>query len=230
MTRWLAGLCFCLVHGLLGAQESWQAALARMPLAPNVRQLSRTNCVDTLWRAFQSNGLVKALILMPGATDEWYMFRPAKADLANPNPSLLDAVSALTNQTRIRATFRPPMLLLHTAEDLLEPVIIVEHQPTADRIKQARFVPYAVYNDRDWDFLYPILKKSLKAAMRPWRYTQDSWHFYRHSFTAWNLTGWEALEATALAGKTTCTIKHSKVVFEVDLRLPAPPNPDGAHR
>jgi hypothetical protein len=228
MTRWLAALCFCLVHGLLGAQESWPTALARMPLAPNVRQLGRTNCVDILWRAFQSNSVVKGLIFMPGATDEWYMLRAAKADLPGPNPSLLEAVCALTNQTRIRATFRPPMLLLHTAEDSLEPVIIVEDQPTADKIKQARFVPHAVYNDRDWDFLYPILKKKLKAAMRPWRYSLESWHFYRHSFTGWDLTSWEALEATALAGKTTATVKKGKVVFAVDLRPPVVPPQDGA--
>ena len=230
MKRWLAILCFCLGHSFLSAQEAWQTALARMPLAPNVRQLGRTNCVDILWRAFQSNDLVKAMILMPGATDEWYMLRAAKADLAGPNASLLDTISALTNQTRIRATFRPPLLLLHTPEDLLEPVIVVEHQPTADRIKEARFAPHAVYNDRDWDFLHPILKKKLKAAMRPWRYSLESWHFYRHSFTGWNLTGWEALEATALAGRTMATVKKGKVVFELDLRPPALPNPDGAHR
>ena len=59
--------------------------------------------------------------------------------------------------------------------------------------------------------------------MRPWRYSTDSWHFYRHSFVAWDLTGWEALEATALAAKTTCTVHRNKVVFEVDMRV-SPPN------
>jgi hypothetical protein len=221
--------CACLISGALWAQDSWQAVLARMPLEPNVRQLRRLDCVDILWRAFQPNGLVKAVILMPGATDEWYMFRPEKVDLPQANPTLLDAVSALTNQTRIRVTFRPPLLLLYTDVDVLQPLIKIEHQPTADKIEQARFLPRAVYNDRDWDVLQPILTKSLKVAMRPWRYTQDSWHFYRHSFAAYGLTGWEALEVTALAGKTTCTVKRKKVVFEVDLRLAAPPSADSAH-
>jgi len=193
-----------------------------MPLGANVTQLTRTNCVGVFWRAFQSNGVVKALILMPGATDTWYMFQPAKVTLTADNPSLLDAITALTNQTRIRAAFRPPLLLLHTEVDLLEPVIKVEDPPTAAKLKQARFVPHAVYNDRDWDFLQPILRKRLKTAMRPWRYSKNSWHFYRHSFAAWDLTGWEALEAAALAAKTTCTVSRNKVVFEVDMRLPEP--------
>jgi hypothetical protein len=216
--------CFllCLVQGALLAQESWPEALSRMPLQARATQLTRTNCVDLLWRSFQSNAVVKALVLMPGATDTWYLFQPARVDLTNANPSLLDAITALTNQTRIRATFRSPFLLLHTEVDLLAPVIKVADAQTADRIKQSRFVPQAVYNDRDWDFLQPILKKSLKTAMRPMRYSTDSWHFYRHTFAAWNLTGWEALEVTALAAKTTCTISRNKVVFEVDLRLPAP--------
>jgi hypothetical protein len=213
----------------LWAQDSWQAALARMPLAPNVRQLRRLDCVDILWRAFQSNGLVKAVILMPGATDEWYMFRSEKADLAQTNPTLLDAVSALTNQTRIRVAFRPPLLLLYTDVDVLEPLIKIEDQATADKIKQARFLPRAVYSDRDWDYLQPVLRKALKVAMRPWRYTEDSWHFYRHSFAACGLTGWEALEVTALAGKTICTVKRKKVVFEVDTRLAAPPKTGPEH-
>jgi hypothetical protein len=213
-------LFWCLAHGVVCAQESWQTALSRMPLEANIPQLTRTKCVDVLWHAFQSNGVVKAMIFMPGATDTWYIFKPATVALTNANPSLLDAVCALTNQTRIRATFHPPLLLLHTEVDLLEPMINVQDQATADRLKRVRFVPHAVYNDRDWDFLQPILKKALKTSLRPWRYSQDSWHFYRHTFVGWDLTGWEALEATALAAKTTCTVSRNKVVFVVDMRLP----------
>jgi hypothetical protein len=210
------------------AQDTWQADLSRMPLGANVRQLTRADGVDTLWHAFQSNGVVKAIILMPGATDEWYMFQPARVVLEQDSPSLLDAISALTNQTRIRVTFRPPFLLLHADWDLLEPAIKVQDERTAARLKQARFVPHAVYNDRDWDFLQPILKKSLKTALRPWKYSTASWHFYRHSFVGWDLTGWEAIEAAALAAKTTCTVHRDKVVFEVDMRQ-SPPNTQSWH-
>jgi hypothetical protein len=218
MTRRLLCLSACLLQFALGAAETWPAALSRMPLGTNVTQLNRTNCVGILLRAFQSNDVVKALIFMPGATDEFNFFRRAQANLTNSPASLLDAVSALTNQTLIRATFRPPLLLLHTAEDLLDPVITIKHQPTADKLKQARFVPHGVYNDRDWDYLRLVLKSSLQIDLRPQSYSTASWHFYRHSFAAWNLTGWEALEATALAGETAVTVRRKQVVFEADAR------------
>ena len=53
-------------------------------------------------------------------------------------------------------------------------------------------MPHALHNDRDWDFLQPILTKTLKADIQPGAHTYESYHFYRHSFAAWNLTG-EAL-------------------------------------
>ena len=137
---------------------------------------------------------------------ELYFFRRARANLPAPPVSLLAAVTALTNQTLIRATFRPPLLLLHTAEDLLEPAVTLKHPPAIERLRQARFAPHVLYLDRDWD------------CLQPQRYSRDSWHFYRHSFAAWNLTGWEALEATALAGQTRFTVRRRQVVFELDMR------------
>ena len=226
----LARRVLCLTAGLvqfvLGATETWQAALDRMPLEATVTQLNRTNGVGIMLRAFRSNDVVKALIFMPGATDEFYFFRRARADLPGSPVSLLAAVSALTNQTMIRATFRPPFLLLHTEEDLLEPLITIKHLPTADKLRQARFVPHGIYDDRDWDSLRPILKSSLWIDLLPWPRSYGSWHFYRHSFAAWSLTGWEALQATALAGQTGFTVRRQQVVFELDIRPRIPPKLD----
>lgn len=208
------------ISPLIGdAAESWPDALARMPLASPVAQLNRSNCVPLMLRSFQSNGIVRALIFMPGATDEFYLFRRAKARLTNSAPSLLDALAALTNQTNIRATFAPPFLLLHTDEDPLEPDVRVEDEATAQRAKERRFLPHVVYDDRDWDVLQPQLKSCLKLDLRPWRHSTDSWHFYRHSFAGWNLSGWEALQASALAGKSRFTVRRKQVVFEVDPRV-----------
>ena len=220
----------CLLPAALNAAETWQVALARMPLGANVRELNRTNCANILLRAFQSNDVVKALVFMPGATDEFYFFRRARADLTNSPASLLDAVSALTNQTLIRATFRPPLLLLHSGEDLLEPAIKIEHQPTVDKLRQRRFVAHALYNDRDWDFLWPVLKKSFRTGLNPWPHLTDSWHFYRHSYAAWNLTAWEALEATALAGQTAVTVRKKQLVFGLDMRPRVAPKLDAFPR
>ena len=214
----------------LKAVEAWQKALGQMAF-PSVSELNRTNCVELMLGAFQSNDVVKALIFMPGATDEFYMFRRAKAVVTNQSPSLLDAVAALTHQTYIRATFQPPLLLLHTDEDPLDPLIRVDDERAAARLRAAKFVPYGQYNDRDWEYLQPILSKKLKADVWPLRHMYDSWHFYRHSFTAWNLTGWEAVEAIALAGKTRVTVANNsfpafhrvRLIFEGDERVRATP-------
>jgi len=183
-----------------------------MPIESGVTELSRTNCVEVMLKAFQSNDVVKALIFMPGATDEFYMFKRARAQLTNASSTLLDAVSALTNQTLIRAKFRPPFLLLHSDEDPLELSITVESESAAEKLKRVRFAAHGVYNDRDWDFMQPILRDCLKADIRPWRYSKASWHFYRHSFAAWNLNGWEALEAVAFAGKTRFNVRRKSLV------------------
>ena len=220
-----AGLVLCLLIGLArsswGAEESWPAALAKMPLGGRIPQLAWSNSINVLLPALQSNAVVKALIFLPGATDEFYLARRAKADLTNPSPTLLDAVRALTNQTAICATFRPPLLLLHTDRDRLEPELIVQHQPTADKLKQTRLRQHLVCIDRDWDYLAPLLWKALKVDVRPgWR-SPDSAHFYRPSFAGWDLDGLEAVEAVCLAAKTRATILRKQVSFQLE----GPPKP-----
>ena len=232
-------LLLLLILGLVHASAAtgeWPTALSTMSLAPHSplsaarpstindqpstpTVLNRTNCVPVLLAAFQSNSTVKALVFMPGATDELYMFRRARAVITNGSPTLLDAVIALTNQTHIRATFRSPFLLLHSAEDSLEPILDVRHPSTAATLQQRYFLPHALLNDRDWDTLQPALKKRLKIEIRPWKNSYDSWHFYRHSFAAWNLTGWEVLQVAALAGKTRVTLTRNRAVFALDRRF-----------
>ncbi len=201
------------------AIESWQAALSQMPLQAHVTRLTRTNCVPVMLNAFQSNATVKALVFMPGATDEFYMFRRAEAALTNASPSLLDAVIALTNQTLIRATFQPPFLLLHSDEDPLDVLEDVQDPSTAARLRNSRFPSHVVYNDRDWDSLLFPMQKACGVFFSPGLRSMDSYHFYRHSLAAWNLTAWEALEALAHAGKTRFTVQHRRVVFEGDTRV-----------
>src|SRR5437764_15185134 len=87
---------------------------------------------------------------------------------------------------------------------------------------------HEIFNDCDWDHIQPLLRKGLKTDVVPWRYSYDSWHFYRVSFAAWNLTGWEALEAIALATKTKVTSRGNaglallqpQLVFQCDPRIP----------
>ena len=211
LTLWLA------TH--LALAQDWPAALRQMPLAPGVSKLTANNCTDVMLHAFQSNHVVKAIIFMPGATDEFYMFHRAHAVLTNATPTLLDAVTALTNQTLIRVTFRAPFLLLHTDEDPLEPDFKITDEPTAAKLHQRKFLPHALFNDTDWDTLMPVLEKKLKNNFRPWPAQRTSWHFYRHSFAAWDLDGWETLLAVSLAGKETFTVEKKRVVFAGDERI-----------
>jgi hypothetical protein len=216
--KWPVSIWLLLALPGASASESWREVLARMPLRQETRQLNRTNCVELMLSGLQSNAVVKALIFMPGATDEFYMYRRAEAQLTNASPSLLQAIDALTSQTRIRATFRSPMLLLHTEDDRVEPKIVIQDEPTANRIRNARLAPHIVCNDATWEYLQPILRWSMGVDIRPWHNSTDSWHFYRHSFAGWGLNGWEGLEAAALAGKTRFTVKRKSVVFELDTR------------
>jgi hypothetical protein len=55
--------------------------------------------------------------------------------------------------------------------------------------------------------------------MIPKKGSPKSNHFFRNSFAAFDLDGWEALEASALAGKTKFTVKKGQIVFEGDERV-----------
>jgi hypothetical protein len=214
-------VCFVLgtvlSSGVRGAD--WAEVVARMPLAQAVPVLNRTNAVALMLGAFRENDTIKALIFMPGATDELYFFDRDSAKLTNASPTLLDAISAYTNQTRILVKFSPPFLLLHSKEDPLEPVIKVEHARTAEKLASRKFDRHTFYNDAPW----PVIKKdfgfSMNVFMWPEPYADSANHFYRHTFTGWNLTGMEALQAIVLSGKTTVTIGRGKLSFEPNPRF-----------
>jgi hypothetical protein len=228
MRFFLSWLSLCLLGAGMAAraQEPWQASLAAMPLAEPATELDRSNCVPLMLRSFQSNAVVKALVFMPGATDEIYFFKRARARLTNANPSLLDAVIALTNQTFIEADFRPPLLLLHTTEDSLDGVATVKNESTAAKLR-GRIVPVKLLvNDADWDQVHATAGKYLHIGLRPRKDSPDSWHFYRHSFAAQGISEWDLLETLALAGKTTFTVNWLTAEFIPDRRQGAPPQLD----
>jgi len=201
------------------ALEPWQEALARMPLQRGTQHLTKTNVVETLLESFLENEAAKALIFMPGATDEFYFFNRGNAQLTNAAPTLFDAIAALTNQTLIHVTFRPPFILLHSAEDSLEPVSKIEHEPTVERVRKKQFTPHILYADSDWDFILPTLSFRLDTRILPGKWSHDSSHFYRHNLAAHHLNGWEILEALAYAGKTQFTVQKKKITFEGDTRF-----------
>lgn len=201
------------------AVESWQDALSRMPLGRNVTELKRTNGIPLMLNAFQSNSVIKALIFMPGAADDFVFYRRAHATLTNANPSLLDAVTALTNQTHIRAEFRSPFLLLYTTEDTLGPIATIKNNSTATKL-QARVVPGRIYFcDGLWDSARAVLRKKLSVSVRPFANAPDAEHIWPANFTAYGLTQWELLEAVARSTKTTFTLHWLTVDFRLDARF-----------
>lgn len=211
------------------AADSWPEALRVMPLAEPAREINETNFATLMLNSFQSNNVVKGIVLMPGATDEFYFFHRATTKLAPTDDNLLAAITALTNHTRIRVMVRLPLLLLYTPEDQLEPKITVKSPEMVARLKVTPYLPHVIYNDRDWDYLRPYLLKQLDGTFWPPQESRESWHFYRHSFAAWNLSGWEALEAIAMSGKTTFTVEKTffkgrpKVTYEPDTRIKTAP-------
>lgn len=215
----LSVLLLLLFRNVWAADQSWTEALRQMPLGPNGSILNHTNCAQLLLDGFQSNTTAKALIFMPGATDELYFFKRVHVSVTNATPSLLDAVVALTNQSPLRVTYRAPLVLLYSGEDVLELDFKVEHEGTLKKLKAGKPLPHLQAIDRDWTQLLRLMKKQIPATLLPYERTQGSWHFYRHTFASWGLTPWEVMEAAALAGKTKFTVIRGGVVFEVDPRI-----------
>ena len=196
LLAWLATTAF--------ADDNWQSALSQMPLGipqSGITELNRTNCVPLMLNAFQSNGVVKALVFMPGAADDFVFYRRAHVTLTHANLSLADVITALTNQTYIRVCFRPPFLLLYTTEDDLGPIATIKSKSALARL-QARTVPGRMYFcDSNWDFTRRAVAGKASIGVRPFSDSPGSWHFWPNNFVAYNLTQWELLEAVALSGK-----------------------------
>jgi len=212
---------FLFVTGLCAstfAEENWQQALSQMPLGSNLKELNRTNGISLMLNAFESNSVVKAVIFMPGAADEFVFLRRAHAVLTNANPSLMDAVTALTNQTYIRAEFHSPFLLLYTTEDDLEPIAVVKNRSAARKLR-ARTVPdRIILCDSNWDYSRKAVAKRVSVTVLPFADDPGSWHFWPNNFAACGVTQWELLEALALSGKTTFTLHWLTVNYASDMR------------
>src|SRR5581483_2691992 len=195
------------------AADDWRAVLAGMPLREPVTELNTSNYARLLLGAFESNDTVKALIIMPGAVDTFFWHRETTATLTNASPTLLDAVVALTNQTRIHATFEPPFLLLRFDWDPQQPLCeILDGTPIA-KLQRKTFAGHVLCNDQDWDSMLPTLKKGTGLAIAPKKHSRYSYHFYRSTFAAWNLNSWEAVEAMALSTRTIVSVGRRTLSF-----------------
>jgi len=218
-----------LLSSILGSQAEadWSTALKDIPLQRLNSQLDRTNCVELILKSFRSNSVVKGIVFLPGATDELYLTHRVQPRLTTPTPSLLESIHSVTNGGFIRATFRPPFLLLHTDSDPLEPRIAEELGAVLPSFPQNGTAPDLFYIDRDWDKIQPDLRRWLGVPVVPASGSRESWHFYRHHVRGFQLSGRELLEAICLSGKTQATInRHGglfrnriQIVFSPDKRI-----------
>lgn len=217
---WTLVVLFLLSMGVLSSSaQDWQKEFATMPLAEAPTELNRTNAARLMLGAFKANAAVKALIFMPGATDELYFFDRDKAKLTNAAPTLLDAITAYTNQTRIRATFRAPFLLIHSAEDPLSSNVVVDDAKTADRLRGKVFAKSFLFDDQPWDHVRREVGWNLNINVGPPGASEPAYHFYRHTLAGFGLNGMEAVEAVAMAGKTVATVKKRALFFVSDTRF-----------
>jgi len=185
-----------------------------MALPPGSPPLNRDNAIPLLLGAFSSNDVLKAMIFLPAVSDDFYLFNRAKPQLNIKAGNLFEAVTALTNATGLRATFRERFLLLHMDRDVLEPACLIRDAARAAQLKRVSHLRHARFSDMHWEKLQPVLQKTATIEVRPPAQSEDAWHFSRHNLAGWNLTDWELLNAVSLAGNTVCTVQKERLVFQ----------------
>jgi hypothetical protein len=196
------------------AGTGWPDALREMQLPPDTR-MNRENAVEVILDAFQSNATVKAIVILPGVADDFYLIHRDAPKLNLRATNLLDAITALTNATEVRATFQEPFLLLHVQRDLLQPACASEDERAARTLKERSHLPRVRWKDAHWETLQPVIQKALGRPVRPVGPSADAWHFNRHNLAAWGLSDWEFLSALSLAGSTKVTVQKRAIVFQV---------------
>ena len=221
MKSLLGLIVWCLaLAGTLSAEEAWQRVLSEMPLETNGASLNREDCMALMLGAFQSNGVLKALIFLPAVAEDFYLINRGQPKLNLAAGNLLEAVTALTNATAVRATFRPPFLLLHLERERLEPVTKVRNKAAATRLQAECHFAHALFLDRHWENVQPWLQQQLGMKCLPPARAEAAWHFNRHNLAGWGLTDWELLTALSLAGRTSFTVSRGRITFQENLAAP----------
>ena len=185
-----------------------------MPLPPVA--LNRSNAVDVLLGSFQSNAVVKAVVVLPGVSDDFYLIHRDAPPLNLHAANLWEGIIAFTNATAMRVMWRKPFVLLHAgARDVLEPSIRIEDAAMVGRLKLQSLPGRVLHLDAHWEMVQPALERALGRTVRPQGASTDAWHFNRHNLAGWNLTGWELLEVISLTGGTKVTVQNRGIDFQI---------------
>jgi len=205
--------CWCSLVNRSPAAEGWQEALRGMPLHTET-VLNRDNSLPILLRAFQSNAVVKALVVLPAVSDDFYLINRHQPKLNLKAANLLAAITALTNATAVRAAFQAPLLVLHLDRDQLRPAVLIKQKPTAESSSHECRLPHALFIDAPWQQVQPTLRKAFQMQIGPEAQSMATWHFARHNLAAWNLADSDLLAALTLTARTTVSIQRHRLVWK----------------
>jgi hypothetical protein len=210
MRTLLAALLVCLgIHA-----EDWQTAFAKIPIRVTNFPAHLTPPVELILTNFQPTAEIRGVILMPGAADRLYFFDWGQIVLPL-NPTLLDAIAALTNKADLRVFVAPPFLLIGMQYDdprdplTVDPNISLEKLKLNERKKPGR----TYFIDRPYDNVLPQIEKVAHLRPKPSRSDPASWHYYRLSFVGYDLTGAECLRAIAYGTKTSVRVQKRRALF-----------------
>lgn len=199
---WIVGVT--LLIGAFPLRAGWMEELEAMPLAGQASRIDPESAPVLLLESFKctAQSEARALVLLPGATDELYFFKRIDLPLPEPRPSLGGLLQMLTNQTRLSIQWEPPLILVRTPEDVPDLDLILQNEKPREVLQGRRLNEPFLLDDRDFDSLQPWISKQLKASVHPWPGDGRTWHFYRHSLAGNHLSGWEMLQALLWAGQT----------------------------
>jgi hypothetical protein len=205
--RWL--LVLLLLVSARG--QDWRETLARTPFSKTSFQVYQTEPVELILKAFRPTGVLRGVVLMPGAADQIYFSDWGRVELGAA-PSLLDALNALTNQARMSYSFVAPFLLIHLPRDTTnDPVTFVAD--AAAKLHARKKLGEIFYLDRPYNRVLGELKKVTGLKANPDQRDPGSWHFYRLSLVGYDLSAPELLRAIAYGTKTSALVEKRRVVF-----------------
>jgi hypothetical protein len=194
--------------------QTWQEALAKMPVPSAAQPLTRKNFIPVCLDQFRSNGVIKTLIFLPGVADDFYLINRDRTPWRVSADTLLAALTGLTNATQLHITSQPPYLLVHADRDRLTSLVRAKDGRVGERFRSTHSITTLALIDRHWDAVQPALQNGLKMPVIPLSGSEQAWHFGRVNLAASGLTDWELLSALSIASRTKVVIESKKLRFE----------------
>jgi len=213
--RTIAAIIFTFLLCISIHAEDWQAAFAKIPIRTTKFPAHLTAPVELILTNFQPTAEFRAVVLMPGAADRLYFYDWGQVTLRE-NPTLLDAVTALTNQAGLRIFTAPPFLLIGMPYDDPRNPLSIAPEVRADKLKldEHKMGGRSYFIDRPYDKIVPQAEKLTRLRLKPSKVDPASWHFYRVSFLGYDLTAREFLQALAYGTKTSVKVdRHNRATF-----------------